>query len=162
MGFNLAEALIAGNVDACVGCYFSHESILMENQGFPVTVLKMNEWGVPDYYELVVVVSEETLADKSDLVQRFVRAMVKGYDEAATDPEAAVELLLESTEDEVDEAIERPGIKVIAPLWKGADPVGWQTQEKWQNFATWMLENGLLEQPLDAGKAYTNEFVENR
>ena len=162
VGFNLAEALISGNVDACVGCYFSHESILMENQGFPVTVLKMNEWGVPDYYELVVVVSEETLANKSDLVQRFVRAMVKGYDEAATDPEAAVNLLLESTEDEVDEAIERPGIKVIAPLWKGADPVGWQTQEKWQNFATWMLENGLLEQPLDAGKAYTNEFVENR
>ena len=162
VGFNLAEALISGNVDACIGCYFSHESILMENQGFPVTVLKMNEWGVPDYYELVMVVSEETLADDPDLVQRFVRAVVKGYEEAASDPEAAVDLLLEATGDEVDEAIERPGIKVIAPLWKGADPVGWQTQEKWQNFAQWMLDNGLLEQPLDAGKAYTNRFVENR
>ena len=160
VGFNLAEALMTGNVDACIGCYFSHESILMENQGFPVKVLRLEEWGVPDYYELVMVASEKMLKEKPELVQRFVRAVVRGYQDAAADPDAAVEVLLAGTGEEVDEAIERPGIKVIAPLWKTSDPVGWQTAAKWNDFAKWMQDNNLVENPVDGNAAFTNQFVE--
>ena len=160
VGFNLAEALITGSVDACVGCYFSHESFLMENQGHPVNVLRMEEWGVPDFYELVLVASEDTVRDRSDVAQRLVRALMRGYAEAAADPDAAVDILLAGTDGEVDEAIERPGIRVIAPLWIEAGPVGWQTSEKWTNFADWMYENGLVDSPIDGEKAFTNEFVE--
>ena len=160
VGFNLAEALITGSVDACVGCYFSHESFLMENQGHPVNVLRMEEWGVPDFYELVLVASEDTVRDRSDVAQRLVRALMRGYAEAAADPDAAVDILLAGTDGEVDEAIERPGIRVIAPLWIEAGPVGWQTSEKWNNFADWMYENGLVDSPIDGEKAFTNEFVE--
>ncbi len=160
VGFNLAEALISGSVDACIGCYFSHESFVMENRGFPVEILRMEEWGVPDFYELVVVTSEDTLKDRPDVVERFVRAVVKGYRDAAADPDAAVEVLLRRTGDEVDPAIERPGIKVIAPLWKNGVPVGWQTADRWQEFAGWMNANGLLENPVDGEAAFTNQFVE--
>ena len=160
VGFNLAEALITGSVDACVGCYFSHESFLMENQGHPVNVLRMEEWGVPDFYELVLVASEDTVRDRSDVAQRLVRALMRGYAEAADDPDAAVDILLAGTDGEVDEAIERPGIRVIAPLWIEAGPVGWQTSEKWTNFADWMYENGLVDSPIDGEKAFTNAFVE--
>ena len=160
VGFNLAEALISGAVDACVGCYFSHESFVMENRGYPVEILRMEEWGVPDFYELVLVTSEDTLKKRPDVVQRFVRAVVRGYQDAAADPDAAVEVLLRRTGDEVDPAIERPGIKVIAPLWKNGVPVGWQTADRWREFAGWMNANGLLKNPVDGEKAFTNEFVE--
>ena len=160
VGFNLAEALISGAVDACVGCYFSHESFVMENRGYPVEILRMEEWGVPDFYELVLVTSEDTLKKRPDVVQRFVRAVVRGYQDAAADPDAAVEVLLRRTGDEVDPAIERPGIKVIAPLWKNGVPVGWQTADRWREFAGWMNANGLLKNPVDWEKAFTNEFVE--
>ena len=160
VGFNLAEALISGAVDACVGCYFSHESFVMENRGYPVEILRMEEWGVPDFYELVLVTSEDTLKKRPDVVQRFVRAVVRGYQDAAADPAAAVEVLLRRTGDEVDPAIERPGIKVIAPLWKNGVPVGWQTADRWREFAGWMNANGLLKNPVDWEKAFTNEFVE--
>jgi putative hydroxymethylpyrimidine transport system substrate-binding protein len=160
VGFNLAEALISGAVDACVGCYFSHESFVMENRGYPVEILRMEEWGVPDFYELVLVTSEDTLKKRPDMVQRFVRAVVRGYQDAAADPDAAVEVLLRRTGNEVDPAIERPGIKVIAPLWKNGVPVGWQTADRWREFAGWMNANGLLKNPVDGEKAFTNEFVE--
>jgi putative hydroxymethylpyrimidine transport system substrate-binding protein len=160
VGFNLAEALMTGNVDACIGCYFSHESILMENQGFPVKVLRLEEWGVPDYYELVMVASEKMVEENPELVQRFVRAVVKGYADAAADPNAAVEVLLRRTGEEVDEAIERPGIQVIAPLWTTDRPVGWQTSEKWTGFARWLLDNRQVAGPVDGDAAFTNRFVE--
>lgn len=160
VGFNLAEVLINGSVDACVGCYFSHESFLIENQGHPVNIMRMEQWGVPDFYELVLVASEQTLAERPDVAQKFVRALVRGYRDAAADPDAAVDVLLGGTEEEVDEAIERPGIQVLAPLWQDAKSVGWQTSERWIQFADWLYSNGLIDQPLDGSKAYTNQFVE--
>lgn len=160
VGFNLAETLINGTVDACIGCYFSHESILMENQGYPVNVMRLEQWGVPDYYELVMVASEKMVKENPDLVQRFVRAVVKGYTDAASDPNAAVDVLLRRTGEEVDEAIERPGIQVIAPLWTTDRPAGWQTSEKWTRFARWLLDNRQVAEPVDGDAAFTNRFVE--
>ena len=160
VGFGLAEVLINGSVDACIGCYFSHESFLIENQGHPVNIMHMEDYGVPDFYELVVVTSEKMLQEKPALVQRFVRAMVRGYEDAAADPIAAIDILLAGTQEEVDEAIERPGVQVLAPLWKTDVAVGWQTSEKWTNFADWMYANKLVSEPIDGNKAFTNEFVE--
>jgi putative hydroxymethylpyrimidine transport system substrate-binding protein len=161
VGFNLAEALISGQVDACIGCYFSHESFLIENQGHQVHIMKMEEWGVPDFYELVLVTSEKMLEERPDVVQRFVRAVVRGYEDAANDTDIAVEVLFNRTGEEVDEAIERPGIKVIAPLWKNGSPVGWQTSERWTAFASWLYDNKLVENRVDGNASFTNEFVEN-
>ena len=161
VGFNLAEALISGEVDACIGCYFSHESFLMENQGYPVHIMRMEQWGVPDFYELVLVTSEKMIEEKPDVVQRFVRAVVRGYEDAANDTDTAVDVLFKRTGEEVDEAIERPGIKVIAPLWKNGLPVGWQTSERWTTFASWLYDNKLVENPVDGNASFTNKFVEN-
>ena len=160
VGFNLAEVLINGSVDACVGCYISHESFLIENQGYPVNIMKMQEWGVPDFYELVMVTSEKMVEEKPDVVQRFIRAVVRGYQDAAADPDAAVDILLSGTDEEVDEDIERPGVQVLAPLWQDGVSVGWQTPERWVVFADWLYSNGQLDEPIDGTQAYTNEFVE--
>jgi putative hydroxymethylpyrimidine transport system substrate-binding protein len=162
VGFNLVEALINGNVDACIGCYISHESILMENEGRAVNIIHMEQYGVPDFYELVIVTSEKTLAERRDVVERFVGALLKGYQDAAANPEEAVGYLLNGTDEEVDEAVERPGVAVLAPLWQNGVPVGWQTAQKWREFSDWLYAVGQIEKPLDVEKAFTNEFVVGR
>ena len=63
VGFDLIPALISKRVDAVVGAYWTHESISAQNQGFPVVVMRMEEWGVPDFYELVLVTSERNAAN---------------------------------------------------------------------------------------------------
>ena len=78
VGFDLSPALIGKKVDAIVGAYWTHESIAMEMQGYPVRVLRMEEWGVPDFYELVLVAGESAIADDPDVVERFLRATAQG------------------------------------------------------------------------------------
>ena len=161
VGFDLVPALIGKTVDACIGCYISHETIMAQNEGHPVKVMRMEDWGVPDFYELVLVTSERKLAEDPNLVQRLVRAMVRGYKDAMADPQAAVDTLLRGTKEEVDETIERPGVEVLAPLWKDtATSFGWQTREKWATFADWMYKAGQLSQPVAPDAAFTNQFVE--
>jgi putative hydroxymethylpyrimidine transport system substrate-binding protein len=161
VGFNLGAALISGQVDACVGCYWTHESISMENEGHPVNIMRMEEWGVPSYYELVLVTSEDQLAKDPETVQAFIRAFLRGYREAAQDTERAIDALVKA-HPETDQTIDRPGIELIAPLWQvDAPAVGWQDQDRWVEFTRWMQDNGLLDKSVDPMDSFTNRFVED-
>ena len=162
VGFDLVPALISEKVDAIVGAYWVHESISAVNQGFPVNIMRMEQYGVPDFYELVMVANEETIAEDPDLVQRFVRAASRGYQDAIADPQGAVQLLGE-VRPEVDLSIESPGVDLLAPLWKpeGGQGFGWQEEDRWVDFAAWMSESGLLSSGNDARSAFDNSFVAN-
>ena len=160
VGFDLVPALISKEVDAIVGAYWVHESISAENQGFPVNIMRMEEYGVPDFYELVLVANERKITENPDLVQRFVRATMRGYQDAMADPQGAVQLLGE-VRPEVDLSIESPGVDLLAPLWKpdGGQSFGWQEEDRWVEFAEWMRQSGLLTSQVDATSAFDNSFV---
>ncbi|HYH11571.1 MAG TPA: ABC transporter substrate-binding protein, partial [Thermomicrobiales bacterium] len=106
VGFDLLPAVLSGRVDAVMGTYWTHETILAEQQGTPVRYLRVEEWGVPDYYELVLTAGETTTAEQGDTISAFLGAMRRGYTDAAVDPDAALETLLAASP-ELDEAVER-------------------------------------------------------
>ena len=156
IGFNIGESLISEKVDAAVGAYWTHESILLENQGHPVNVMKMQDWGVPDYYELVLVTSEDYLEENRDVAEKFVRAIKKGFEEAIADPQAGVDILVEQNPDEIDEAIDRPGADLLVPQWQLPSGGGFGTQEsgRWDSFVDWMKQQGMIDSGFVAADAY--------
>ena len=156
IGWNISESLIGEKVDAVIGAYWTHESIHMENLGYPVNVMRMEDWGVPDYYELVLVTGESYLAENEDVVERFVRAMKRGYEEAIADAQAGVDVLVAANEGEIDEAIDRPGADLLVDLWQLQGGGGFGTQEtaRWDGFVQWMKENGMIGESLQASAAY--------
>ena len=159
VGFGLVPALIGKRVDAIVGAYWVHESISAELLGHPVNIMRMERWGVPDFYELVLVTSEKKLDEDPEGVQRFIDAVRQGYEEAIRDPQKAIDVLAQA-HPEVNQDIERPGIELLVPLWTDGVPrFGWQTQERWQGLAQWMQENDVLAKEVDPSQAFTNRFV---
>ncbi|MCX2726280.1 ABC transporter substrate-binding protein [Thermomicrobium sp. 4228-Ro] len=161
VGFELVRALLSGQVDAVIGAYWVHESILIEQQGEKPVILRVEQWGVPDFYELVMVTSEQELREHADRVQRFVRGMIRGYQDAARDLDAAVALLVREYP-ETNEELEKRGIRLLAPLWTEGVPVfGWQEERRWTEYASWMRQRGLLASDVDARAAFTNRFVES-
>ncbi|MDE0592759.1 MAG: ABC transporter substrate-binding protein, partial [Dehalococcoidia bacterium] len=135
LGWNVSPGLMAGEVDAIIGVYWTYESIIMGNEGFETNVLYPHEWGVPSYYELVLVTSEENIANNPELVERFVRAFNKGYGQAASDPQGSVDTMLAlNPEAEIDEPTDREGVELLAPLWKSEGaPVGSFDDSRWES-----------------------------
>ena len=161
VGFDLVPALISKKVDAIIGAFWTSESISAENQGFPVNIMRMEKYGVPDYYELVLVTNEDKIGKDSDLIQRFVRATKKGYEDAIADPQGAVRIM-KKLKPEVDLVLESKSVDLLAPLWVPENKVfGWQEEKRWEDFAKWMKENNLLGKDVDAHAAFNNSFVEN-
>lgn len=162
VGFSLAPALVSGQVDAVIGAYWVYETFQIESEtGDAVVVLPLTDWGVPDYYELVLVSGDEMIEDDPELVERFVRAVRRGYDAAAEDPDAAISALLDNNDDAI-EVVENASIELLVPFWtdEGAVEFGTQTAENWQRYADWLKEHGLLDEGVESDDAFTNEFVE--
>lgn len=160
VGFDLLPALLSERVDAVIGTYWTHETILAEQEGHPVTYLRVEEWGVPDYYELILAAGEDTIADQGDAITAFLGAMQRGYVDAAADPDAALEVLLAASPD-LDGEVEREGLDLLIPLWTddGAVAVGTQTAERWDAFASWMKETGLLGEDVDVAAAWNGDLL---
>ena len=159
-GYALVPPLIGKTVDACLGCYLSHETIMAENEGYPVNVMRMEQWGVPDYYELVLVASDEMVANNKDLVERMTRAISKGYNDAISNPKEGIDNLIKSTNEEIDEAIEYPGVELLAPLWVDNNgKFGVQTEDKWATFSKWLYDTDQITSIPETNNLFTNEFV---
>jgi len=159
VGWELGSSLISNTVDAIVGAYYSHESILLENEGYPVNVIRMEDWGVPDYYELVLVTSEDYLEKNPKIVERFTTAVIKGYTKAINDPQSGVDTLIKYVP-EIDEGIDRPGADLLKNLWMDEDgDFGTQKQEKWENFSKWMYQNQITDNLVDYSTSFTDEYA---
>ncbi|MBX6342864.1 MAG: ABC transporter substrate-binding protein [Thermomicrobiaceae bacterium] len=159
VGYDLVPALIGKKVDAIIGGYETHEAILAEQQGHPVNVMRVEQWGVPDYYELVLVASDSTIEKQPELVQKFVRAITKGYQAAMADHKAALDVLVKEYP-ETDRKMEEVGIERLAPLWTaGAPAFGWMDAQRWQRYEQWMEQRKLLDKPVDPNSAFTDQFI---
>ncbi|MDP6667291.1 MAG: ABC transporter substrate-binding protein [Dehalococcoidia bacterium] len=160
VGFALTQALLAGTVDAVVGAYWTHESIVMENEGYESFVILPDDWGVPTYYELILVASEKTVRDRPETVEKFVKAFSKGYAQALGDPQGAIDTLIEANPESVDEEVDRAGVELLVPLWESpGQPFGSLAAERWSSFADWMKSQSLIDASLDPNAAFDASFA---
>ena len=158
VGFNLGPALRGKRVDATIGTYWNVEAVEAELKGFPVNVMHLQDYGVPVYDELVFIVHEDSVQSKKDLLQRFLRAVARGHQFAARNPDAAADAVKEANEAMERELIVQ-GVRLLAPLWAGMEPFGLMDEAKWQAFVDFLFENGVLENRVPVDTLMTNELI---
>ena len=150
VGFDLVPALLSERVDAVIGAFWSHESILIELEGREVNILKFEEWGIPKYHELVLVTSEEYLKNNEEIVEKFVDAFSRGYEKSIENNDESMEALIAAFP-EVNVELETQGIKLLSPLWQESfDSDG---MDNWNKFGDWMKDKGLISESLDVEKS---------
>lgn len=159
IGFGLLPSLISGRVDASLGSYWTHETIVAELQGYPVHAMHVEEWGVPEYYELVLVTNERTLAEREELLRDTLTVLQQGYAAAADDPDAALEALA-TAYPELDPRVEAHALSLLPDVWFVDDlPFGHQSVERWRSYAAWMQSRDLIPADLDIDAAYRTDLL---
>ncbi len=157
VGFTQVPSLTEGKVDAAV-VYAANEPLQLERAGYTPHVLY-----VSDYVDLVangLITNEETIAKDPDLVRGMVRASLRGLADTLSDPEEAFEMVLRHVPEAGGDNREAQlaVLKKSLDFWR-SDQVGVSTAESWAASEKFMRESGLLAEPVDVGKAYTNRFV---
>lgn|GEM_PF-1344971 len=86
------QDLIDGKVDAMTG-YTTAEPFLLHTKDIPFTIIHPISYGI-DYYGDCLFTSEQQLAANPELVARFVRASLKGWEYAMSHQEEIIDLIL--------------------------------------------------------------------
>jgi NitT/TauT family transport system substrate-binding protein len=157
IGFNQVQALLAGQEEAVV-VYTNNEPIQLAAQGISVNLIR-----VADYVRLSsngLVSNETTIRDDPQLVRGMVRAFDLGIRDTLADPQAAFEISKKYVENlaEADQGVQTAVLEASMGFWR-ADRIGYSEPQAWTNMQNVLLEMGLMDQPLDLGLAFTNEFL---
>lgn len=86
IGWDLIPAMTTNRVDGIIGGYINHEKPPLEKEGEKLTSFNPADYGVPDYYELVLTASEKELDSKGDAIKRFLATAAKGQAYTASHP----------------------------------------------------------------------------
>ena len=160
VGFELVKALVSGSVDAIIGAYWTHESIVMELQGYDIEIMRLEEWGVPDYYELILITNKSFLEENKSDVEKVVNSFKKGYEFSIKNPQESITSLISIAGEEiVEEDVERAGVELLIPMWQSNNlPFGHQDISKWEETYEWMYQNNFLEKELIIENLFIDEF----
>ena len=157
IGFNQVELLATGEQDIVVG-YTANEPIQLRARGIPVTEIR-----VADYVQLAsngILASEKVISENPDLVRGFVGAFLKGLADTIANPDEAFEMSKAHIPNfaDLDAGVQKDVLATSIEQWK-AERLGYSDPQAWENMQSVLLQMGLITQPMDLSKAYTNEFV---
>jgi len=147
-----------GDVDI-TGAFSTGGLIRMRQKGYQINVIWPSDYEVHLYADTLFT-TDQLIAENPDLVTRFLRATLRGWREAIEDPEAAVAITLEYAR-EADPEIQTQMMEASLPLvHTGEDQIGWMRAEVWEGMHDMLLEQGILDEPLDVEEVYTMEFLQ--
>lgn len=157
IGFNQVEALATDQVEAAV-IYVVNEPTQLQALGYQVDVIP-----VADYVQLAsngIITNEATIADNPELVRDMVQATIRGVDFTINNPEEAYQISEKFVENlaQADQKVQYQVLENSIEFWK-ADQIGYSEPQAWENMQNVLLKMGLLTEPLDLQKAFTNEFI---
>ena len=149
---------MARDRDQAVSVYTNNEPVQLRAQGYGLTELR-----VADYVQLAsngLITNEKTISQNPDLVRGMVKALVQGLADTIADPAAAYETSKAYVENlaQLDPVVQKQKLATSIELWK-ADRLGYSQPKSWEGMQSVLLDIGLLTQPLDLSKAFTNNFL---
>ncbi len=162
VGFNLVPAMLSGKVAATLGGYWNYEAIQLQlMHKHPVTI-PINQAGVPQYDELVLVVRTDEAHTRGQDLRAFMQALTRGEREVRADPAAAAALVVKANPS-LEGKLQLASIEQTLPaaLPAGGKPFGYQDPSAWVAFGSWMFAHRLLHRDPDntALPPFTNEFL---
>jgi ABC-type nitrate/sulfonate/bicarbonate transport system substrate-binding protein len=148
--YDAMEMLYSGEVDVWTG-YVHDEPIEARLAGYDVNLIFPAEYGV-GAYEGLLVIRQDTLDQNPNLVARFVRASLRGWQYTVEHPDEAAEVIAQWQPGESLE-FHQMAMRALVPLIDmGQVPIGWIDAERWR------IAMGTAYDPERPG--YTMQFVQ--
>lgn len=157
IGYTQVASLIEDRVDAAV-CYALNEPVQLRQSGYSIDVIY-----VADYANLVsngLITNDQTIAERPELVQRLVRAVLRGLKYTIEHPDEAFEICKEYAPEIAgdNEALQNAVLVESIKFWQG-DKLGYSDRAAWEESQRFMRQIGLVDAEVEVEKLFTNQFV---
>jgi putative hydroxymethylpyrimidine transport system substrate-binding protein len=123
-------------------------------------VVPVDQLGVPSYDELLLVAQRSQVDDDPDAIRLFLTALANGTRDAVANPAAATESILNAGKG-LDPRLTRAEMDATLPLLAATpgQSFGQMDGARWELFAGWMADHGLISDVPKANEVLTNELL---
>jgi NitT/TauT family transport system substrate-binding protein len=145
--------------------FASSEPYQAQQKGVKANFLLLADEGYPPYTGSITT-TQKTVAERPDVVARFVKATLEGWKSFMDNPAPAIEIIKKEnpnmTDGQIAYAMQRmKDMKVVTGGDAAKLGIGAMTDERWKKTAEFMVAAGLLKPTTDWKKAYTLQFVKD-
>ena len=148
------------------GIASAEEIIVARSRGLPlVAVAALLQYSIEDQedraYTEVLFTTDKTVLESAKLVELFLGALLRGWQEAVDHPEKAVSALVSQAEG-LEQDHELAALRVLIPSLTAAanGRIGWMESTQWEAIYQGLEAKGLLDDQFDLSEAYTTRFIE--
>lgn len=154
VGFELLTSMITNQVDFTIGNMINHEVPVIKEKGIDINYFLIDNFGIPQAYELILVANDELLNQNKDTYTKVLKAMQKGFEDVKNNPSESLNLLLlKQAVDQfpLSETVERESLEILLPIMETPqNKFLTQTKKVWENNVNWLYENGIIQKKLPA------------
>ncbi len=151
------DGLTSGRLDV-QGAWLTDEVQTAKRGGIEFRYISPYDYGII-FYADVITTTEDMIKDHPELVEGLLRATLEGWVQGIGNPEKHSKLTLLYNEG-LDAVHERDVLLSSLPLiHTGEDEIGWMRASVWRDMHDMLLEQGLIEKPIEIDRAYTMDFL---
>lgn len=145
VSFDLISTLGTGKVDVIYGAYWNIECENLRALGIETDYFSIQDFGVPPYYELIVLARNNSSQDTEEFMHHFQNGLQDSIDFCTRNPDQAFDIYCQANPDK--------GTKTVGwekEAWLKTVPILAKSQfidyELWNAFKNWLVEKRLLSQ----------------
>ncbi|WP_028314537.1 ABC transporter substrate-binding protein [Desulfatibacillum aliphaticivorans] len=153
------KGFINGDIDV-TAAYLTGGVIKLQEKGVKFNIIWPGDFGVKSYSD-VFVTTDALIKEKPELVQRVLRATLKGWRTAIGNPEAAVQDVMKYAKVK-DIKVQTGMMEAQIPLiHTGEHHIGWMKEDVWRAMCDRLYEQKILPTPLDVKSVFSMEFLQS-
>lgn len=160
IGYTQVSALLTHHVDAVMG-YVNNEPLQIKKAGMDVRTFDVA--GAQPLISNGIAALQTTLDKKSALITALIKATLQGVDYASAHPQETVDISKKYVAGLSDPSAAADALAVLQatiPLWQPASgKPGNNDAQAWSSMESFLATNNLLKQPVDASKAFSNNYL---
>ena len=158
--------LLLGRVDAVPGYIDAEVPELEAKAGGPgsLSFLQGSDFGYV-VYGSGLFTSEKMIAEKSDIVQRFVNAYMEAFADVVKNPAEAADITIKANpeyaakKDVLVQQIEADVKYTFFNAETKTNGIGWMNADTWQKTVKILVDQGAMKGNIDATKAFTDKYL---
>jgi NitT/TauT family transport system substrate-binding protein len=158
--------LLLGRVDAVPGYVDAEVPELEAKAGGPdsLSILHGSDFGYV-VYGSGVFTSEKMIAERSDLVQRFVNAYMQAFADVIKNPEEAADIIIKANPEygpKKDVLVKQINADIKYTFFSSetkTNGIGWMDKATWEKTVKILVDHGGMKSTIDAEKAFTAKYL---
>ena len=149
----------AGKLDAQFA-FRTIGEVILPAKGIEINVISPAEYGI-NTHGLTLFATEDTIKERPEVIERFLKATFKGVEFMLEEPDAALESIL-TRNPKLDPELQKKQLAIFSkPISNSEEfPIGHMDHMMYKEAYDRLKEEGLLENEFDINEAFTTEFLE--